>query len=137
MTMLCQLVAGWRATWQYHPACVKMGDSIAAMIQALITTDGWVCHLCRTELVQLRSVKTDILEMVGTVKEELKQLRIDFVCYQTAHPTSVSSPVPLWALASALSGVCDSTYCYQLCLQCWHYSYVSLGAPRIFGEEEM
>ena len=39
--------------------------------------------------MQLCSVKTDILEMVGAVKEELKQLRTDFDSYRMAHPTSV------------------------------------------------
>ena len=29
----------------YHPACIKMDDTAAAMLQPLITTVGWVCLL--------------------------------------------------------------------------------------------
>jgi len=107
ITMLCQLYSCWLICevchGHCHPARVKMDDTVAAMLQPLITTVGWVCPLCRSELVQLRSVKTDILEMVGEVKEELKQLRIDFDSYRMAHPTPTPTSVPLWPQPTGVS----------------------------------
>ena len=84
---------------QYHAKCINIDDTIAAMMLSLKATVGWVCPSCRSELSQIRS--TGLLEILASVKEEIRQLRADFDAYKLTHP----EPPVIWPEPSASSTV--------------------------------
>ena len=86
MWLVCDVCAG-----HYYPKCVKIEDTVAAMLQSLISAVGWVCPQCRSELVQLRSDKSAIVEMVADVRDEMQQLRTEFETYRKEHPEPVEA----------------------------------------------